>query len=341
MQNHYANVIGLDVGHSAVKSVYETLTGEKKELLFPSLTIPAIHLSDDAEVKRALKDTVTVNGIDYFVGETAEVQGSRALGDVSENWLDSPGYKALVAAALKKIEISSGTKPSMIVAGLPTSLYKAQRDQLRSIMSEVAGNNVTIKIIPQALGAFQYHFLDEEGRQQPNRSITKESWGIIEVGYFSTDFMVMRGVNGETRWIQNGSGICSGVHVAANRLAQILTNEIRVNGKQPTISVRDAEKALITGKIKFFGNIDVADQVRKSLMTLLDEIDRASTRYLETEASSLDGILLAGGGASLIHNAIKDRWPHVFFANNPRYAVAEGFFRYGKALQRASLAIAS
>lgn len=335
MQYNQSNIIGLDVGHSSVKAAYDTPSGENKLLFFPSLSIPAIQLSDDAEMIRAKTDTVSINGIEYFVGETAEIQGTRVLSDVSENWLESAGYKALVKAAIQKITIANGSMPKLIIAGLPTSLYKSQRDQLRSIMGQIAGSSVEIKIIPQALGAFQYNFLDEEGRQQPNRSFTKESWGIIEVGYFSTDFMVMRGHNGEARWVQNASGICSGIHLAANRLAQLISDEIIINGKHPTISTRDAENALKTGEIKFYGKIDVTEQVRKATMTILDEVDRAATRYMEAEAATLDGIFLAGGGAPLIYNSLKERWPHITMANNPRYAVAEGYFRYGKGILRA------
>jgi hypothetical protein len=59
----------------------------------------------------------------------------------------------------------------------------------------------------------------------------------------------------------------------------------------------------------------------------------------------MDGVILAGGGASLIRDAITARWQStasgqplpadfICVTPNPRFAVAEGFAKYAAAVSR-------
>ena len=329
---HDTSVVGLDIGHSTVKIAYADQLGKLQTLIFPSTVSPAIDISDDTEAKRALDDTVTVSGTSLFIGNTAKLQGrNNTQNNVSETWIDTVEYQALTAGAFNKaIQAKANITPTtLFVVGLPTSLYKSQRDKLRTLTQNIVGHTHEVKVLPQSLGAFQSIMFDNNGQYAEGRSLTTESWGVIEVGYFSTDFMVMRGQDGKTRWIEDASGICTGVRVAAERLSRILSDEIKVNGKSITVSLKEAESALITGHIRHFGKINVVDKVQRATSIITDEVMRAASRYLESEAATLDGIVLAGGGAHLVYAAINERWPHTVMASNPRFAVAEGFYRFG------------
>jgi plasmid segregation protein ParM len=338
----HCNVIGLDIGHSTVKVAYANQAGEPQNIIFPSAVSPAIEISDDSESRRAQEDTVTVGGNRMFIGETAEVQGrSNAQNNVSETWIDSMEYQALTAGAIKKLmQAGAGITPqTMIVVGLPTSLYKSQRDKLRELTQRIIGHTHEVKVLPQSLGAFQSIMFDQDGQLAQGRSLTTESWGVIEVGYFSTDFMVMRGHGGKARWIEDASGICSGVRFAAERLSRILSDEVKVNGKSITVTPKEAESALTSGYIRYFGKINVTDKVQRATSIITEEVMRAASRYLESEAATLDGIVLAGGGAPLVASAIKNLWPHVVTPENPRFTVAEGFRRFGVGIMRARASV--
>lgn len=331
----HQNVVGLDIGHSTVKVAFTNQAGEPQTLIFPSAVSPAIDISDDTEARRALDDTVLVSGSRFFIGDTAELQGrNNTQNNVSETWVDSVEYQALTMAAFKKtIQAGANITPTtLFVVGLPTSLYKSQRDKLRVLTQNIVGHTHEVKVLPQSLGAFQAIMFDANGQPAQGRSLTTESWGVIEVGYFSTDFMVMRGHNGKARWIEDASGICSGVRVAAERLSRILSDEIKVNNKSITVSPKEAETALMTGYIRHFGKINVTDKVQRATSIITDEVLRSASRYLESEAATLDGIVLAGGGAPLVESAIKNLWPHVVTPENPRFVVAEGFRRFGAGL---------
>ena len=334
MANGKNYAIGLDIGHSAVKLAYlgQGETQKPETIIFPSVVIPAIAISDDAEARRAAADTVTVGGRSYFVGETASIQGGRTIENVvAEDWITSNEHIALLAASLKKLDERGVLKPaSMIVMGLPTSLYSRQRETLRKIVCDLIGTGKEIKIVPQPLGAYQYNMLDENGYQATDRSFVNESWGVVEVGYFSTDFMAMRGTGEQSRWVQGAAGICSGIRVAAERLVRLISEEVEFGGERGvTVGLREAEAALQTGFIKYFGKVDVRAQVAKAGDVIAQEVIRAATRYMENEAATLDGIVLAGGGAPLVRDLLLKKWPHIIMTPNPRFAVAEGFRRFG------------
>ena len=63
-------VIGLDIGHSMVKAVALSEDG-RHTITFPSVVTHALPISDDMTAREAEKETVSVQGRNYFVGNTA------------------------------------------------------------------------------------------------------------------------------------------------------------------------------------------------------------------------------------------------------------------------------
>jgi plasmid segregation protein ParM len=64
---------------------------------------------------------------------------------------------------------------------------------------------------------------------------------------------------------------------------------------------------------------------------LAAQIINKANQLIGKSARSLDGILIAGGGASLVKSALQAIWPHTHLAENARFSVAEGFCRYARA----------
>src|SRR5665647_2718693 len=91
------------MGHSTVK-ISCFFDGVKHDIIFPSVATPAFTISDESEERRAAEETVIVNGRPYFFGRTALVQGglSGSTG-LSENWVGTPEYEALMRGGFKKI----------------------------------------------------------------------------------------------------------------------------------------------------------------------------------------------------------------------------------------------
>ncbi|MEW9139945.1 hypothetical protein AB2664_30420, partial [Bacillus wiedmannii] len=96
--------IGLDIGRSAVKVVSHA-SGLFDRFLFPSDVCEAFHIADEATAAEAANETVAVEGRTYFTGETARLQGGRGTNiGMDDDWIEKPGYKALVASALARLK---------------------------------------------------------------------------------------------------------------------------------------------------------------------------------------------------------------------------------------------
>lgn len=235
--------IGLDVGHSAVKLAYSR--GALPETaLIPTAVVPAFTIYDDGAAKRAARETVQVGGRSYFVGETAIAQGGmRTTPGLFEDWVQTSQHDALLLAG-QRLAIESGAdEEALIVLGLPAGLYARQRDALRERASRLLGSEVMV--MSQPFGPFSLHMIDERGVLRSAHALESESWAVIEVGYYTTDFTLLR--NG--LWIEDKTASCSGVSRATDRLRKALS----VSGVSSTLM--ECEEILRTRKMRNFGDM--------------------------------------------------------------------------------------
>jgi plasmid segregation protein ParM len=176
------------------------------------------------------------------------------------------------------------------------------------------------------MGAYHHEMLDNLGLPIMGRSMTTEAWGIVEIGYFSTDFILMQ--NG--RWVEKASDGCSGVRVAAEHLMRFVNDK-----KKLTCDLGECENALQTRVVLNFGQkVDVSAEVHQATSILVAEIHDTATRLLEPFARKLNGVIVAGGGAPLALPQLKAKWPHSMMPQDHRFAVSEGMRRFGLAILR-------
>ncbi len=313
--------IGLDIGHSAVKIAVSDMDGKRHFLTIPTAICQSIKISDEVEAARAAKETVRVGSLDYFIGDTAVIQGGiNVTSGLSEDWINSPEHTALMIGAYRKAVEIAGDKNPKLVLGLPTHLYARQKDKLRD--TAIGAIGVTdVRVVPQPMGPYFEEMFDEKG--VPSAAVTEESWGVVEIGYFTTDFMLM--MNG--RWVEKASGTCSGARVAAEHLQRILGD------KGITADLPECEEALRKKVIRnFTQKIDVSNDVNEAVNILANEVIDTATRLMEPYARKLDGVIIAGGGASFMYDKIKTRWPHAVTPQQPRMSVAEGMRRFASML---------
>lgn len=316
-------IIGLDVGRSAVKVVAFN-NGLYYRLTFPSLVSPAIAINDEATAARAELETVEVMGKRYFTGDTARLQGGVNMSvGLSNDWTNGPEYLALVASTIKRLAQMNvpGLDNPYIVLGTPASLYGQQKEVLVSRTQEVV--TAEMKVLPQPMGAYCDFFLDSKGMPIKDRKVRADgkarSYAVVEVGHFTTDFLLMR----EGNYIERGAGSCEGVNFAADNLVRILT------GRGIQSDLLSAEEALRTKTVIDFGERRVDSEVAEAVDFVVQKILTKANALLSNEVRTLDGVLLAGGGAPIVFEALKQKWPHTMLLENPRMAVADGFCRYG------------
>jgi plasmid segregation protein ParM len=322
---HEQTLVGLDIGRSAVK-VAAFADGHEHHLTFRSLVCQGIELSDENSIRAAEPETVLVEGRKYFTGDTARLQGGvTASVGLSNDWTETLEYQALVLSAIKRLKRIGvpGLETAYIVVGTPAALYSKQRDRLEEITRK-ATPNADVKALSQPMGAFLSFFLDSNGlpvaANFADEMGRKKSWAVIEVGHFTTDFLLMK----EGIHIDRKSDSCEGVFMAAEQLARILA------AKNIDASPVACEEALRTKKIRHFGAKDVPAEVAEAADFIVAKIMAKTNALLAAEAATVDGILLAGGGAPIIYDSLVAQWPHIVLLPEPRMAVAEGFCRFGK-----------
>ncbi len=317
-------VVGLDIGHSAVK-VMARWSGGEKFIMFPSVAIPAFRITDEKEAARARAETVTVANRDWFIGKTAVMQslGEVAIG-LRDDWIEMDEYAALFRGAIQKL-IAEGVpglnNTPLVVAGLPAAMHFQQKERLKAIMRKL--HDAEYLVAPQPAGAYQTVMLRKDGADAPGRRMATESWAVVEVGYYTTDIMVMR----EGRWVEKGCDCAGGVRLAAEHLSRLLENQgIKAD-------LMECEESLRTKQIKNYGKVlDTSNLAAQAIGEITAQIIDKSVRLIEPIARRLDGVIVAGGGAPLIIKDVQERWPHAAMLEDPRTAVADGFCRLGLAI---------
>lgn len=310
-----SKAIGLDVGHSAVK-----ISVDGAKLIFPTAIIPAFVLHDEVAAMRAKRDTVKVESQTFFVGETAIAQGRMtSTPGLYEGWVDSPEHDALLLAGHRRARDAGATDDAMVVLGLPAGLFSRQRDKMRERASRLLETRVIV--IPQPVGPFSEMMLDERGRLKSAAAFDSESWAVIEVGYFTTDFTLIQ----QGQWIENKSTSCSGVRVATERLQRILS------GQGITATLFECESILRNRAMTNFGSaVDMGKEVDEATTPLTAEIFDTASRLFAADARLLNGIIITGGGSDLVFPALKSRWANAVRPADPRFSVAEGMRRHGE-----------
>lgn len=323
-------VIALDIGHSAVKAM--ACASERRErVLFQSVVCPAIDISEEGSARAAALETVEVNGRKWFFGRTAALQGGAEVETgMSENWISDPAHLVLALGALKKLEAKSppiSAEGALVVVGLPAKLFAKQRSLLVDLLQPLMPGS-TIKVFPQPLGPYLALQFNEQGQETTRRQRADEAWAIIEVGHFTTDFALLRGGD----WIERGSGSCAGASSAIAHLQRSI--ESRTGH---SITLLEASRAMENGSITLFGQqSDLTAEIEHAKQLFSDEVLPFAQRLWDREARTLNGVIVAGGGANLVRERVKAAFGSAIDAVERRFAVAEGFLRAGLAVSRAA-----
>lgn len=323
--------IAIDGGHSMfkVRAALSSSPTARMSFQIPTVVIPAIPLSNEQTRLRADQETIEHEGRNYFFGETALRQGrSEVYTGQNVGWIESSQHDVLVLGAWRKIMQTIGNTPLRIhlVMGLPAKFVGAQRDILRQRMVALLtprlmqGQTLKVLVQSQADAPLQWLSIQGDGTINRERDLDAESWGVIEIGHFTTDFSLSeRGA-----MMEYAAASCSGMHLLYEAMSSALAKE-----KLPT-SLEIIETAIRTGKIKSYGKqIDISQLLRDASSGFESRVLDEADRIFGQKAAVLDGIVIGGGGAALLSEQLKRRFPNAAFGDEPRMMVAEGFCRLG------------
>jgi len=323
--------IAIDGGHSMFKVRAASLASPDKRFSFqiPTVVMPAITLTNEQTRQKAELETVELDGRRYFFGETALRQGrSEVYTGQNADWIESPQHDALVLGAWRKAMQAFGNPPARVhlVMGLPAKFVGPQRDALRSRIAALLtprllpGQTLRVMVQSQADAPLQWLSIQNDGRPHPQRDLDNEAWGVIEIGHYTTDFALSdRGAMMEYAAVS-----CAGMHLVYDGMSSALAQT-----KLPT-SLDVVEAAVRNGGIKHFGErVDVSHLLRQAKAGFEAVVMDEANRVFGQKAAVLDGIIVGGGGAELLLDGLKQRYPNAVSSDEPRMMVAEGFCRLG------------
>ena len=327
--------IGIDLGHSSVKlSIKKTnkipLVGSSE--IFPTVVRNWTPIANEETARKAISDTVEVNGKKFYVGITAQRQGQAdSFSGQSRNWIETEQHDALLISAWNRacnvLASNNMAEPDRIslVLGLPASYYSEQRNVLRtramSLLERLIKPNQALKIFveSQSRAPLLCVVFDSYG-DETGRAGEDESWGVVELGQYTTDFTLYdRGQE-----VASVAGSANGAHMVYDRIGSAFKqNNFVVDFETITTAIKYR-------KIKVYGKeTDVNELVNPAIHEFTNYVlDEVASRFSD-KAQRMDGIIVAGGGAYIVGQAIKAKYPNAIIPNNPRFAVAEGLSRFG------------
>ncbi|MBY0234167.1 MAG: ParM/StbA family protein, partial [Burkholderiaceae bacterium] len=299
---------------------------------FPTVVRSWSSIANEETARKAQVDTVEVNGKKFFVGVTAQRQGQAdSFSGQTRDWIETDQHDALLISAwnranaiLAKNEMGEPDQISLVL-GLPASYYADQRDTLRiraaGLLQRLVKphQDLQIYVESQSRAPLLCVVFDAHGNET-GRGGEDESWGVVEIGQFTTDFTL----HDRGQEVDSAASSARGAHMVYDRIAAAFKAKSYVSDFE-TIS-----GAIQSRKIKVYGKeVDVTDLVMPAINEFTTYIlDEVMTRFGE-KAQRLDGIIVAGGGAYIVGPDIKAKFPNAIVPANPRFAVAEGYARFG------------
>lgn len=305
--------VGLDVGYGYVK----ISLGDQSHT-FPSLVAPL----NPGEREMSLQDhqdIVEVDDQQFLVGPGAAEGGFR-FREQYDAWWGSPTYKALLTKASQFIP-----KGACIVTGLPLHLFivpQARQQVATLIKHKLHAKSVTV--LCQGIGALASAI-------SRDASLKERRIAIADIGTRTTELIGMA----KTRFLKERSrGLVFGVAQIFEHLAAQFTQTYGRSLDPYEIDTAYRNQTTLTIRNITLAPKDLHDRLRTYLQQFMDDLheemvrtwDIANREESKTIAPQFDLLLFCGGGAPLLEELIKERYPHAHVMPHAHLANAEGYW---------------
>lgn len=318
--------IGLDVGYHATKAI-----AKNTQVFIHS----AVGTPDRASFSFSENGAgvILTSPAHVLVGEQAVIQSRFLNRREDRSWIESDDYYHLALAALT--EITAATLVDFrIVTGLPIAFYsdkgalrnvllsehRAQREDRKAQVFRVKA----IRVIPQPFGCLLSEGLDDRGNVV-NTDLISGNVGIIDVGGKTTNLL---SVSRASEVGRETASVSLGAWDVVRAVQEWLSEHTK-------LELRDHKviEAIIARQIKQRGEtIDLSPVVDDILASMSEQVISEATK-LWNGGDALDAILVSGGGAHLLGDFIRARFPHARVVSDPVFANALGYWRFAQHLE--------
>ena len=306
-------VFAVDVGYGNVKSVYRLPDNQLVTNIFPALapTHSKSTISNHAGGLGRNTIIIKVDGARYEVGpDVRQVVTSTNTGaDLTDDYSKSPNHAALLFGAIAlsgadHIECLSIGLPIHIInqtfkgkngAGEMVSVIKLLKEKFAGT-HEINGKQVTVDrvaVIPQPLGSLFWHSSLTRAAKNPGDYISL----IIDVGYYSTDWVMAEGWN-------TLDERCGGVRGGASEIYGKIAKSISESEGETYTDIRRIDEALRNkSPLTFYSKPIDLTKFLKEADGLIAEVIKGIKNSVQTTAD-VSEIILTGGGATFYQDAI-------------------------------------
>jgi len=273
------------------------------------------------------KETVTIDDMKLLVGESAIKYAHRIYPAREKNWIESIAFRALLTHALRLAGLepgySSWGRDITIVTGLPVSHYRSCKDRLVELIKETARMDVDVRVILQPLGTLFDQLLNDDMSVR-DVDLLERNVGIIDIGYYTTDIVVVHGLELVKKQLSSLEG---GISSAYTAIAEEIYDTFDLKKEESEIGdvIRD-------GYVRVFGQKkDVRPIIERCLRTLAIEIG-THVRLIWKEGVHIDRVLISGGGAEVLRGYLNNLYQHNEFVTGSQLANARGYVKFGRRL---------
>ncbi|KDR40791.1 PRTRC system protein D [Caballeronia glathei] len=323
-----AQVFAVDVGYGNTKFAFR-MQSNVVSRMFPS--IAPLSVSDAVSgfgqgvLSKRDVEPIEIAGTVYEVGP--DVDRSSAYGNagrtLSEDFCTTPNYAALLGGSLRYARI---TEVDRLVLGLPVHSIAKYSAGLRESFTGALkfGHGAvqvgSVKVVPQPLGSLVS--FSEYGGSRFDRD---NAHLVIDVGYFTTDWVV---ANGFTMNDRRSGGAPGG----ASQVYQHVASLIAKQEGEPVSDIERIDESLRLQKPLLFyrQEIDLKPLLEQSQAVILSTVKQIQNKVGRT--ADIRSIVLTGGGAALYEPAIREAFPRtqIDVLDSPCFANVKGFLIVGE-----------
>lgn len=317
------SILGIDLGYYQVK----TYDGNKKNSFVSVVGSP-----DISQIQALATDTdkvIEVNGNKYLVGQSAVDKSRMRHRREDRDWIDSEEYRVLFYRALAGFPAGE----YQVVTGLPNDFYSDAPRVKESLsgVHEFIFNGMPVRykidasVIMQPFGALANMAFDDHGNVADQSFF--ELTGVIDIGGKTTN--ILTASNFADISAQTMSKNIGGWDI-------IRAVRARMQREYPKSNLNDHQiaRAISTGEFFEFGNPVRITGLLDDVLPLMAEDIIGKASSLWGSGANLRRVLVTGGGAQMLGRYIKEAFPHTVIVDDPIFANAVGYYRYGKAVNR-------
>jgi len=318
-------IMGLDVGYGFVKA-----TSSGRTCVFPSIAGDAIRGDfDNGLVTSGKGATLQVDGLSWFYGDQARKHSRNPVALFARERTEQRDVmRVLFAATLAELNITSGTVD--LATGLPVDWF-ADRDGLESVLRgthsfKVEGVPCSVYVdqvatIPQPFGSL-FDLLLDTGGKIVNADLAHGRVGILDVGSYTTDAALCDNME----FIAKSSGSRT---IAMSNVWRQVGDAVRAHygldyePHQVDSLMRNGRTVTVQGTDRSIDNLiqPAVDAVAQQVL--------AFARDRWGSARDFKRVLLTGGGAYYLADAVRAVYPHTLVLSEPHTGNLRGFHKYG------------